>query len=205
MQVDIKPDQLPWQEAYKLVIGSILPRPIAFVSTVDGAGRSNLAPFSFFTAISADPMLVCFSPMRRGTDGGKKDTLLNIEATKEFVINIVSETFVEQMNDCSKEFAPEVDEFEAVGLGKKSSVTIAPPAVSESRVQLECILQDVLHFGDHPGAGSLVIGKVLCVRLDDELYDAGRIDSSTLEPVGRMAGQMYTKPLADTFELIRKR
>ncbi|MHC8520388.1 hypothetical protein ACPJHQ_02800 [Rossellomorea sp. H39__3] len=98
-----------------------------------------------------------------------------------------------------------MDEFEAVGLGKKPSVTIAPPAVSESRVQLECILQDVLHFGDHPGAGSLVIGKVLCVRMDDELYDAGRIDSSTLEPVGRMAGQMYTKPLADTFELTRKR
>ncbi len=157
-------------------------------------GTCDLAPFSFFTAISADPMLVCFSPMRRGTDGGKKDTLLNIEATKEFVINIVSEAFVEQMNDCAKEYAPEVDEFEAAGLGKKPSVTVAPPAVSESRVQLECTLQDVLHFGDHPGAGSLVIGKVQCVRLDDELYDAGRIDSPCLSLLGGWRPNLHEAP-----------
>ena len=125
--------------------------------------------------------------------------------TKEFVINIVSEEFVEEMNNCAIEFEPLVDEFDQVGLTKKESITVKPPGVSESKVQLECVLHEVLHFGDHPGAGSLVIGKVECVRIDDELYYDGKIDSEKLKPVGRLAGQMYTKPLSDSFELIRKR
>ncbi|WP_226671762.1 flavin reductase family protein [Rossellomorea aquimaris] len=203
--MDIKPETLEWQSAYKLMIGSILPRPIAFVSSLDKEGNANLAPYSFFTAICAEPMLVCFSPMRRGKDGSKKDTLENIESTKEFVINIVSEEFVEEMNNCAIEFDRGIDEFEQVGLTKKESITVQPPGVSESKVQLECVLHEVLHFGDHPGAGSLVIGKVECVRINDELYYDGKIDSEKLKPVGRLAGQMYTKPLSDSFELIRKR
>ncbi len=203
--MDIKLETLEWQSAYKLMIGSILPRPIAFVSSLDKEGTANLAPYSFFTAICADPMLVCFSPMRRGKDGSKKDTLENIESTKEFVINIVSEEFVEDMNHCAIEFDRGIDEFEQVGLTKKESITVQPPGVSESKVQLECVLHEVLHFGDHPGAGSLVIGKVECVRINDELYYDGKIDSEKLKPVGRLAGQMYTKPLSDSFELIRKR
>ncbi|MDX8345148.1 flavin reductase family protein [Rossellomorea sp. YZS02] len=203
--MDIKPETLEWQSAYKLMIGSILPRPIAFVSSLDKEGNANLAPYSFFTAICADPMLLCFSPMRRGKDGSKKDTLENIESTKEFVINIVSEEFVEEMNNCAIEFDRGIDEFEQVGLTKKESITVQPPGVSESKVQLECVLHEVLHFGDHPGAGSLVIGKVECVRINDELYYDGKIDSEKLKPVGRLAGQMYTKPLSDSFELIRKR
>ncbi|MEI2665229.1 flavin reductase family protein [Rossellomorea sp. LJF3] len=203
--MDIKPQTLEWQAAYKLMIGSILPRPIAFVSSIDEKGNANLAPYSFFTAISAEPMLVCFSPMRRGKDGSKKDTLRNIETTKEFVINIVSEEFVEEMNNCAIEFESGVDEFEQVGLTKKESITVKPPGVTESKVQLECVLHEVLHFGNHPGAGSLVIGKVECVRINDELYYDGKIDSEKLKPVGRLAGQMYTKPLSDSFELIRKR
>ncbi|MGM0752077.1 MAG: flavin reductase family protein [Bacillota bacterium] len=203
--MDIKPRTLQWQDAYKLMVGSILPRPIAFVSSLDEGGNANLAPYSFFTAICADPMLVCFSPMRKGKDGSKKDTLTNIENTKEFVINIVSEEFVDKMNNCAIEYESGVDEFEQVGLTKKESVTVKPPGVSESKVQLECVLHEVLHFGDHPGAGSLVIGKVECVRIDNELYYDGKIDSEKLKPVGRLAGQMYTKPLSDSFELIRKR
>ncbi|MFC7786200.1 MULTISPECIES: flavin reductase family protein [unclassified Rossellomorea] len=203
--MDIKPHTLQWQDAYKLMIGSILPRPIAFVSSLDEGGNANLAPYSFFTAICADPMLVCFSPMRKGKDGSKKDTLENIEKTKEFVINIVSEEFVEKMNNCAIEYESGVDEFEQVGLTKEESIMVKPPGVSESKVQLECVLHEVLHFGDHPGAGSLVIGKVECVRIDDELYYDGKIDSEKLKPVGRLAGQMYTKPLSDSFELIRKR
>ncbi|WP_044339126.1 flavin reductase family protein [Rossellomorea aquimaris] len=203
--MDIKPRTLQWQDAYKLMVGSILPRPIAFVSSLDEGGNANLAPYSFFTAICADPMLVCFSPMRKGKDGSKKDTLTNIENTKEFVINIVSEEFVDKMNNCAIEYESGVDEFEQVGLTKKESITVKPPGVFESKVQLECVLHEVLHFGDHPGAGSLVIGKVECVRIDDELYYDGKIDSEKLKPVGRLAGQMYTKPLSDSFELIRKR
>jgi flavin reductase (DIM6/NTAB) family NADH-FMN oxidoreductase RutF len=203
--MEIKPDTLPWKDAYKLLVGSIVPRPIAFVSTIDEEGRANLAPFSFFTAISADPMLVCFSPMRRGTDGGKKDTLNNIENTKEFVINVVSEEFTEQMNNTAIEYEAGVDEFEETGLTKLESVTVAPPAVKESKVQLECTLHQVLHFGEEAGSGSLVIGKVEYVRIADELYYSGKIDTEKLKPVGRMAGQMYTKPMAETFEMVRKR
>jgi flavin reductase (DIM6/NTAB) family NADH-FMN oxidoreductase RutF len=203
--MEIKPDTLEWKEAYKLLVGSIVPRPIAFVSTIDHNGKANLAPFSFFTAISADPMLVCFSPMRRGTDGSKKDTLHNIEETKEFVINVVSEEFTEQMNNTAIEFEAGVDEFEETGLTKHDSVMVAPPAVKESKVKLECTLHQVLHFGEGPGSGSLVIGKVEYVRVADELYFNGKIDSEQLKPVGRMAGQMYTKPMADTFEMVRKR
>lgn len=203
--MEIKTDSLEWKDAYKLLQGSVLPRPIAFVSSQDENGTANLAPFSFFTVISANPMMVCFSPMRRGTDGAKKDTLNNIEATKQFVINIVSEDFVQQMNDCATEFPSDVDEFEASGLTKTESAVVKPPRVRESRVHLECELDQVLHFGqDEAGAGSLVIGKVVHVHVDDDLYENGRINSEKLNPVGRLAGATYTLPLARTFELQRK-
>ncbi|WHX42401.1 flavin reductase family protein [Mesobacillus sp. AQ2] len=203
--MEIKTDSLEWKDAYKLLQGSVLPRPIAFVSSQDENGTTNLAPFSFFTVISANPMMVCFSPMRRGTDGAKKDTLNNIEATKQFVINIVSKDFIQQMNDCATEFPSDVDEFEASGLTKTESAVVKPPRVRESRVHLECELDQVLHFGqDEAGAGSLVIGKVVHVHVDDDLYENGRINSEKLNPVGRLAGATYTLPLARTFELQRK-
>jgi flavin reductase (DIM6/NTAB) family NADH-FMN oxidoreductase RutF len=203
--LEIKTDTLEWRDAYKLLQGSVLPRPIAFVSSQDENGNANLAPFSFFTVISSNPMMVCFSPMRRGTDGEKKDTLMNIESTKEFVINIVSEEFVQQMNDCATEFASDVDEFEASGLTKVDSVAVKPSRVKESKVHLECVLDQVLHFGgEEAGAGSLVIGKVVHVQVADELYENGRINSEKLKPVGRLAGATYTLPLAKTFELQRK-
>ncbi|CAM3674769.1 Flavin reductase like domain-containing protein [Mesobacillus zeae] len=149
-------------------------------------------------------MMVCFSPMRRGTDGGKKDTLKNIEATKQFVINIVGEEIVQQMNDCASEFPADIDEFEASGLTKEKSVLVKPARVKESHVHLECKLEQVLHFGEKTGGGSLVIGKVLHVHVSDELYENGRINSEKLKPVGRLAGATYTLPMAKTFELQRK-
>ncbi len=204
MRMDVKPDSLHWKDAYKLMIGSILPRPIAFVSTADEYGTANLAPFSFFTAISAEPMMICFSPMRKGSDGSKKDTLVNIEKTKEFVINIVSESIAEQMNRCAAEFEPEVDEFDHCGLTKAKSKTVVPPRVKESMVHLECELHDVLHFGEHAGSGSLVIGKVKHIHVEDALFYEGKIDSAKLNPIGRLAGHMYTKPMTDTFEIVRR-
>ena len=202
--MEISPETLEWREAYKLLVGSILPRPIAFVSTIDGKGTANAAPFSFFTAISADPMLICFSPMRRGTDGAKKDTLVNIECTGQFVINIVSNSMAEQMNDCAIEFSPDIDEIVEVGLTKEPGIKVNVPRIKESLVHLECELEEVLHFGDRPGAGSLVIGKVVHVHVNAELYDKGRIDSEQLKPIGRMAGNIFTDPLAKTFEMKRK-
>ncbi|MEH7181208.1 flavin reductase family protein [Neobacillus vireti] len=202
--MEVSPDTLEWRDAYKLLIGSILPRPIAFVSTIDENGIANAAPFSFFTAICADPMLICFSPMRRGSDGAKKDTLLNIEKTKQFVVNIVSENMAQQMNDCAVEFTPEVDEMEITGLTKEASRLIKTPRIKESLVHLECELYQVLDFGDKPGAGSLVIGKVLNIHITDDLFYNGRIDTVKLQPIGRMAGHTYTNPLGKTFDIIRK-
>jgi flavin reductase (DIM6/NTAB) family NADH-FMN oxidoreductase RutF len=202
--MEISPNTLEWRDAYKLLVGSILPRPIAFVSTIDGKGTANAAPFSFFTAICADPMLICFSPMRRGKDGAKKDTLVNIESTGQFVINIVSNSMAEQMNDCAIEFSPDIDEIVEAGLTKESSTQVNVPRIKESLVHLECELEQVLHFGDKPGGGSLVIGKVIHVHVHDDLFDKGRIDTSKLHPIGRMAGNIFTDPLAKTFEMERK-
>ncbi|WP_134702023.1 flavin reductase family protein [Ammoniphilus sp. YIM 78166] len=201
----VEPSSLEWKDAYKLLIGSILPRPIAFVSTLSKDGAANLAPFSFFTGICADPFLVCFAPMRKGTDGEKKDTLRNIEETKEFVINIVGEKIVNEMNDCSVDYPPDTDEFEKVKLSKISSDIVLPPRVKESDVQLECVLREVLHFGEHPGSGSLVIGQVVMVHVQDQLYREGRINTEMLQPIGRLAGQSYTRAAADTFVLERRK
>ncbi|MET3194556.1 flavin reductase family protein [Bacillus sp. OAE603] len=203
--MEIRPDTLPWQDAYKLLIGSVLPRPIAFVSTKNTEGVANVAPFSFFTAICADPMLVCFAPMIRGTDGDKKDTLKNIESTKEFIINIVSEEICEQVNQAATDFAYGVDEFEMVGLTKIDGITVNVPRVKESLVGLECELFELLHFGENKGAGSLVIGKVVNVHINDELYENGKINTEKLNPVGRLAGHSYTKAITDTFAIERKR
>ncbi|CAH8711897.1 flavin reductase family protein [Paenibacillus thiaminolyticus] len=203
--MDIAPHELHWRDAYKLMIGSILPRPIAFVSTIDPNGTANLAPFSFFTAICAEPFLIGFAPMRRGTDGRKKDTLVNIEATGEFVVNIVGEQIVEPMNETAAEFEPDVDEFQAAGLTPIYSQLIRPYRVKESGIQMECVLHDILHFGDQPGAGSFVIGKVVLMHISDELYADGKIDMEKLLPIGRMAGHVYTRAVSDTFMLERKK
>ncbi|UPM52972.1 flavin reductase family protein [Gottfriedia acidiceleris] len=203
--MEIRPDTLPWQDAYKLLIGSVLPRPIAFVSTVNLEGVANVAPFSFFTAICADPMLVCFAPMIRGTDGEKKDTLKNIEQTKRFIINIVSEEICEQVNNAAADFPYGVDEFEQVGLTKVDGTTVQVPRVKESLVGLECELHELLHFGENKGAGSLVIGKVVNVHINDELYADGKINTEKLNPVGRLAGHSYTRAISDTFAIERKR
>ncbi|WP_110113464.1 flavin reductase family protein [Bacillus sp. CGMCC 1.16541] len=201
----LEPSSLHWKEAYKLLIGSVLPRPIAFVSTIDEKGNANLAPFSFFTGICAEPMMVCFAPMLRGTDGAKKDTLRNIEQTNEFVINVVGESIVERMNDTAIEFDSHVDEFVETGLTKVPSEIVKPYRVKESDVQLECVLRQILHFGDQPGAGSLVIGQVVCVHVKGALYESGRINTEKLAPVGRLAGATYTRAASDTFVLERKR
>lgn len=191
MQID--PAQLPWREAYKLLVGGILPRPIAWVSTISPEGVRNLAPFSFFTAISAEPMTICFSPMRRGSDGSKKDTLRNIEATGEFVVNVVSEELGEQMNQTSAEVPSDLDEFELAGLTPVQSAVVRPPRVGEARLAYECKLDQVVHIGEaKPGAGSLIIGTVVRVFVAESIWDGGRILTDELRPIGRCAGNDYT-------------
>ena len=187
---------------YKLMVGVIVPRPIAFVSTISPEGVRNLAPFSFFTGISANPPVICFSPMIRASDGMKKDTLRNIEATGEFVVNVVSEEFAQQMNICSTEFSPEVDEFAASGLTPVPSDLVKPPRVRESRVNMECRLLQVVHVSPEPLGGSIVLGEVLRFHVDDAIFDDYRIDPDKLHPIGRMGGPAYTRT-TDRFDMAR--
>jgi flavin reductase (DIM6/NTAB) family NADH-FMN oxidoreductase RutF len=198
----ISPKEHDYRDIYKLMIGAIVPRPIAFVSTLSLEGILNLAPFSFFTGVSANPPVVCFSPMIRGSDGKKKDTLNNIETTREFVVNIVSEDFAVQMNICSTEFPPEVDEFQQSGLTPISSDLVKAPRVKESKINLECRLLQVVHVSPKPLGGSLVLGEVLCFHVADELWEDYRIDPDKLKPIGRMGGPTYART-TDRFDLVR--
>lgn len=189
-------------DIYKLMVGAIVPRPIAFVSTVSPEGIRNLAPFSFFTGISANPPVICFSPMIRGSDGARKDTLQNIERTREFVVNVVSEEFVREMNICSTEFPPDVDEFEASGLTPIPSDVVKPPRVKESHIHMECTLVQIVDVSPKPLGGSIVLGQVVRFHVDDALIDNYRIDPDKLRPVGRMGGPTYTRT-TDRFDLER--
>lgn len=187
---------------YKLMIGAIVPRPIAFVSTLSAAGIRNLAPFSFFTAASANPPVVCFAPMIRGSDGEQKDTLRNVLETGEFVVHIVSEDFAEKMNICSAEYPPEVDEWEKSGLTAIPSELVKPPRVAESRFHMECRLMEIVDVSPKPLGGSLVLGEVLLFHVADELFEDYRIDPDKLRAVGRMGGPSYTRT-GDRFDLQR--
>lgn len=198
----VDPREAGFQNVYKLLIGAVVPRPIAFVSTISREGIPNLAPFSFFTAVSANPPVVCFCPVRRPGSNPYKDTLSNISATREFVVNIVSEEFAEKMNLSSAEFPPEVDEFEASGLTPIPSDLVGPPRVAESHVHMECKLYLTIEIGELPGSGNLVLGEVVRFHVDDQYFDDFRIDPDKLRPIGRMGGATYTRT-TDRFEMVR--
>lgn len=200
----IDPDIQNFKDNYKLMIGSILPRPIAFVSTISKNGIHNLAAYSFFNGVTSKPPTICFAPNRKGTDGSKKDTLVNIEETGEFVVNIVTEDIVKPMNDTAAEFAPEVSEFEEVGLTPIDSTIVKVPRVQESPINLECKLLQVVEIGPaEPGGGFLVIGEIVLFHIQDNLLENGRIDTGLLNPIGRLAGTEYTT-LGKRFSLSRK-
>jgi flavin reductase (DIM6/NTAB) family NADH-FMN oxidoreductase RutF len=190
------------REIEKLLVGVILPRPIAFVSTISPDGILNLAPFSFFTAVCPRPPVICFCNSIRTRDGQKKDTLRNVEATGEFVVNVVSEDFAEQMVACSGDYPPEVSEFEVSGLTPIASDLVRPPRVQESRVQMECRLLQVVTVSTEPGGGSLVMGEVLRFHLADSVIVNGAVDPDKLRPIGRMGGIQYVRT-TDRFSMAR--
>jgi len=179
-----------------------VPRPIAFVSTVSPEGIFNLAPFSFFTAISANPPVICFCPTRRSGPESRKDTLRNISATREFVVNVVSEEIAGQMNITSVDFAADIDEFEAAGLTPIPSDLVKPPRVAESPVHMECKLYLTIEISDLPGGGNLVIGEVVRLHVDDAYVDNFKIDPDKLRAIGRMGGNSYARTM-DRFDMIR--
>ncbi|MBI5246061.1 MAG: flavin reductase family protein [Elusimicrobia bacterium] len=199
MQLD--PESLAVRDRYQLMIATILPRPIAWVATISPDGKPNLAPFSFFTGICANPMTVCFAPVN-DRNGKKKDTLVNIELTKQFTVNIVNESNAKLMNQTSAPYAYGVNEFEKCGVTAIKSAVVIPPRVKESPVSYECELRQIVRIGEGPLAGNLVIGKVIMFHCDDALYNGGKIKHQDIHAIGRMEGSWYART-NDAFELPR--
>ena len=188
------PSELGWVSMYKLMIGAVVPRPIAWVSSQSAAGVVNLAPMSFFQAVCPDPPTLIVSITRKG-DGGKKDTLRNIEETGDFVVNTVSEWTAEQMNDTSASLPYGVSELEKAGLTAVSSLKVRPPRVGEAAVAFECVVQRVVEVGEgtRPGNASVVFGTIVCVHVREGVLsgdDHIRIDR--LRPIARLGQRSHT-------------
>jgi len=194
------------RQIYKLMTGIIVPRPVALVSTMSRDGVANLAPFSFFCGVGSNPPTVLFCPsLRAGATEGTvepKDTLRNVEETREFVINVVSEAISAAANAASAEVPPQVDEFVLSGLTPIASEAVSPPRVAESPAQMECKLLQVIYTGHALGSGVIVLGEVLRFHIQKNLFDDFRIDPAALDAVGRMAGNTWVRT-RDRIELIR--
>lgn len=195
----IVPRELTKFDAHELMMSAVLPRPIAFVSTIGENGIFNLAPYSSFAVVGVKPAFVCFQAGSK-RDGGKKDTLVNIEASKEFVVNVVTTDLAEAMNRTAVDYPPEVDEFKVAALTPVASDIVKPPRVSESPVNLECRLFQIIQLPENSGA--LVIGEVLLVHVWDDLWTGHDIDITKLGSIGRLGGQLYCR-VTDIFEMNR--
>ena len=194
-------DPLNFDRFNLVLTGVVVPRPIAFVSTVSTDGIRNLAPYSFFNAVSYDPPVIVFSSSRT-VDRKSKDTLRNVEETGEFVVNIVVDDIAEAMNKTAAEFPEEVDEFEIAGLTAIPSQIVKAPRLAESPVNMECRLDQVVPIGDPVHGHGLVIGTVILMHVRDDIINGHRINHELLKPTGRLAGSMYCRT-HDYFEMPR--
>ncbi len=187
-------------EVYSLMIRAITPRPIAWVATCSPSGTNNLAPFSYFNGVCSSPAALSISPVNK-PDGSKKDTVVNIEATGQFTVNVVPFSLAQQMHQTSAEYAADVSEFEAVGVTPIPSLLIKPPRVQESPVHFECELMQIVPIGEGPLAANLIVGKILMMHVDDRvLNEQNKIDPSKLDCIGRMGGLEYSRT-SDRFSL----
>ena len=190
--VTVDPGAVTAHDFYKLMIGSIIPRPIALVSTLSKNGVGNLAPFSFFNGVSSNPPSLMISVSNRGP-GQQKDTLRNILETGEFVVNTCSEWFAEAMVFTAGEFPYGVDEMQKVGLTAVPSQKVKPPRVKESPVHFECSLLKSIEIGeDSEGSTTVVFGRILLAHVYSEAYQAGRILAEKLKPISRLGGFGYS-------------
>lgn len=199
----IDPKTTPTRDLHQFLLGSVAPRPIAFVSTVDEQGNANLAPYSFFNAFSSNPPILVFSSNRRVTDNTTKDTLANVKATKEVVVNVVSHSIVRQMAVTSIQFDTSVSEFEKAGLTPIVSDLVKPFRVKESPVQMECKVNDIITLGEHGGAGHLVICEVIRMHIDEAVIDDNnRIDPHKIDLMGRMGRAYYSRASGEAIQTI---
>ncbi len=198
----VDPGSTDHLSVYKLLIGSVVPRPIAFVSTLNTEGAFNVAPFSFFTVASSNPPVLGFTVGNRARVDPRKDTLRNITTAREFVVNIVSEEFAQKMNLCAGDYPPDVDEFEISGLTPIASDIVKAPRVAESHINMECRLLYTISMSSLVNGGNLVLGEVVRFHIDDAYFSNFRIDQDKLRAIGRMAGNSYTRT-QDRFDMIR--
>ncbi len=206
--MDVLASEIPYRDRYNLLINSVVPRPIAWVSSISAAGQPNLAPFSFFNCVCGNPPLLAFAPGLRApghsasSHGEPKDTLRNVRETKEFVISVVTYDLREQMNATSGDYDATVNEFELAKVTPHPSRVVRPARVAESPVSFECKLYQILDFNPEPTGGSLVIGEIVSIYIDDALLKDGKLDRNALDLIGRMGGLQYSRT-RDRFDMIR--
>lgn len=192
-------------EAQNFLNHAIAPRPICFASTVDAKGNVNLSPFSFFNLFSTNPPIVIFSPARRVRNNTTKHTLQNVLEVPEVVINIVDYEMIQQVSLSSCEYSQETDEFIKSGFTKEHSLTVKPPRVKESPVQMECKVLEVKHLGKEGGAGNLIICKIILMHINENILgENGKIDQLKLHHVARLGGNWYAKISADNLFEVEK-
>ncbi len=191
MYLDLTTNDATWVDVYRLCIGFINPRPIALVSTVSSDGRENLAPFSFYNMVSANPPVVIVCPgLNRNRE--EKDTLRNVKQTSDFVVATVTREIVEPMARCAAELAYGESEFVFSGLTKRPATRVAPSLVAESPVNIECTLRQIVETGEEPGSSSVIFGTIVAIHVDDAiLTDEKVVDPHKLRTVGRLGGPYY--------------
>ncbi len=199
----IDPKDTPQKDLHQFILGTVAPRPIAFVSTIDENGNKNLAPYSFFNAFSSNPPIVVFSSNRRGSDNTTKDTLRNVRVSGECVINAVNYSMVRQMAVASVDFPTGVSEFEKTGLTPIPSDLVKAYRVAESPAHMECKVKDIITLGEGGGAGHLIICEVVRMHVShDVLTDRNRIDPDKMDLMGRMGRAYYVRCSGDAIHTI---
>ncbi|TDL76078.1 flavin reductase family protein [Peribacillus frigoritolerans] len=199
--LSIDPASLSERENYKFLIGSIIPRPIAFVTTISKDGVINGAPFSYFNIVSSNPPMISLSIQRSA--GKQKDTTRNIIESKQFVVHIIDEHNVEKINKTAANLPPDQSEIELANLTPVKSVKVSVPGVKEAKIRMECSLEVSLELGDSDATGcDFIIGKVVQFHIESDIYENGRIDPRGLAAVSRLAGNNYAK-VGEIFEIER--
>lgn len=202
----IDPTQIATKDLHQYILGAVAPRPIAFASTMSTDGVPNLAPYSFFNAFSSNPPILIFSSNRRVANNTTKDTLQNVQDTKEVVINVVPYAIVRQMALCSIEYDATVNEFEKAGFTPLPSERVRPFRVAESPVQMECVVENILPLGEKGGAGNLIICRIVLLHIAESvLTESSRIDPHKIDLVGRMGRFYYARASGDAVvEIVQK-
>jgi flavin reductase (DIM6/NTAB) family NADH-FMN oxidoreductase RutF len=190
------------RDAYAWMISTILPRPIAWVSTISADGKTNLAPFSIFQGVTSNPPTLMFCPVN-DRSGNKKDTVRNIEQVPEFVVNLVPFALAEQMNNCSALLPYGESEFDRFGIAPTPSERVRPPRVAAAPVAFECTLERFVHIGEGPLAANVVFGRIHIAHVSEAVLDGGgKPDPAKLDLIGRMGGESYTRT-CERFDLPR--